>query len=105
MSTSFEKIKDANQLQDYLKQHAASGGTATGPLRTRDVSPAANEYMGMKQLKGSKAPAALQGRYEKKAAADGLEDEVRSVHAEIDYTKKDASRHIVTNQLTSDKLR
>lgn len=34
-----------------------------------------------------------------------MDDEVRSVHAEIDYTKKNATRHIVTGQLSGDKLR
>ena len=48
MSTSFEKIKDASQLQDFLKKHAAQG-TISGSVAKRDVSPSTNNYVGMKQ--------------------------------------------------------
>ena len=115
MSTSFEKIKDTDQLQDYLQKHAASGNViAGGAARARDASPVANDYVGMKKQKnvkvGNQATGAASDRYEKQTAKEeakkqGLEDEVRSLHAEIDYSKKDATRHIVQANLSSDVLR
>jgi len=33
----------------------------------------------------------------KKHERAGIEDETRSLHAELDYTRKDATRHIVTS--------
>lgn len=45
--SSFEQIKDANQLQEYLQKHAASGGMTLN-VKSKDASPAANNYMGMK---------------------------------------------------------
>lgn len=66
-------------------------------MQTRDASPSVVDYMGMQQYKGGKSATkagAPSGRYEKRGA-EGMEDEVRSVHAEIDYTKKGATRYIV----------
>ena len=61
MSTSFEKIKDTEQLQDYLQKHAAGSNViAAGASKARDASPAANDYMGMKKLKEAKAIADVQ---------------------------------------------
>ena len=68
---NFEQIKDANQLQQYLQKHAASGGMT---FKSKDASPAANDYMGRQQkLKqtaatggvGQNAGAAAVDRYEK----------------------------------------
>ena len=71
MSTSFENIKDTNQLQDFLQKHAASGNVvAGGPAKARAASPTADAYVGMKKQKESKiskpaAAAAPSDRYEK----------------------------------------
>ena len=101
---SFEQIKDANQLQQYLQKHAASGGMAI--KATKDNNATANDYMGRQQLKQQNAA----DRYEKgakpsrrtatgsvveDATGGDLDDEQRSVHAEIDYKTKTATRHIV----------
>ena len=46
---NFEQIKDTNQLQEYLQKHAATGGVSGGfAFKSKDASPAANDYMGMK---------------------------------------------------------
>ena len=71
-------------------------------VKTKDASPAAQDYMGMGKKKQGGA-ASRQGspdRYENPTAAaeenkDGLDDEIRSIHAELDYSRKDATRHIV----------
>ena len=39
------------------------------------------------------------------AKSKAQDDEIRSLHAEIDYTKKDATRHIVQAKPTGDRLR
>jgi len=96
-------------------------------VRNKNASPVANDYLGMKQLRSvnrsgtaaSATPSMMGDRYEKRQGhqpANGLEDlndskeinpdETRSLVAELDYSKKDATRHIVTSTGTSgDKLR
>ena len=77
-------------------------------VKTKDASPAAQDYMGMGKKKlgdprGSRHASPSPGRFEsqtKGAVAaeeikDELDDEMRSIHAELDYTRKDATRHIV----------
>ena len=39
---SFEQIKDASQLQQYLQKHVISGGMT---IKNKDASPLANDYM------------------------------------------------------------
>ena len=52
MSTSFEQIKDAKQLTEFLQKHAASGNQVGAVnVKPKEASPAANDYMGMKQYK------------------------------------------------------
>jgi hypothetical protein len=51
MSTSFESIKDADQLQQYLQKHAAGNKQVAQNVRNKNASPSANDYMGMKQLR------------------------------------------------------
>lgn len=51
---SFQQIKDADQLQDYLQKHVsgtAPDRAAALNVKNKDASPAANDYMGMKQLR------------------------------------------------------
>ena len=124
MSKAFEQIKDAGQLQEYLSKHADSGKdrNANAVIKSNNVT-ASNDYMGIKKLRASNAvrtgspspgasPAAMQtlsDRYEKRMSvrkgdatsrqpdeeAHELDGEQRSLHAEIDYSRKDATRHIV----------
>jgi hypothetical protein len=76
MTTSFEQIKDASQLQEYLLKHAASGQAGSINVKSKDASPVANDYMGMKRLRAtnprraavasSSPPKNLTDRYEKR---------------------------------------
>lgn len=72
MSNSFEQIKDANQLQQYLQKHAQGGTQAAAYVRNKNASPIANDYMGMKKLRegGSRSSTAgappLSERYGKR---------------------------------------
>ena len=119
---SFENIKDATQLQEYLSKHAAASGaqgnTAQNPVKRMDVSPVANDYMGIKQKKQNARDHLESDRYEISAKknlqdlADAKvdracvnEDEKRSIHTELDYSKKDATRHIVQGKSNPAKLR
>ena len=56
--------------------------------------------MGKKKQGGAASRQGSPDRFETTAAAaenakDELDDEMRSIHAELDYTRKDATRHIV----------
>lgn len=54
MSTSFEQIKDAGQLQDYLTKHAAAGGQIGQiNVKPKDASPAAHDYTTLREFKAS----------------------------------------------------
>ena len=118
---SFQLIKDTDQLSEYLQKHVGASEARHGSsVKTKDASPAANDYRGMKQMKAglnirkttvasvgdSQVP--LSGRYEKRQRSkqrdlDDIrahteaddDDECRSLAAEIDYSRKDATRHIV----------
>ena len=124
MATSFDQIKDTAQLQDFLQKHAASSGAQNaGPLNSivkKDTTSAANNYKGMKSQKKGAVQAQATDRYEKQSsqqkrlntdiqearvAAAVDEDECRSIRTELDYTKKDASRHIVKDKMNPAKLR
>ena len=54
MSSGFEQIKDAGQLQDYLSKHVAAGGQVGKITKARDASPSANDYTTLKEFKASK---------------------------------------------------
>lgn len=130
MSTGFEQIKDASQLQEYLSKHLSQTGNSTS--RHKNVSPVANDYIGRGTQRGSvvkRSPGLassqnniaagnlLSDRYEKskKKLAQQQEqpgevevnepeenaDEMRSIHTELDYTRKDASRHIIANNVSA----
>ena len=124
MATSFDQIKDTAQLQDFLQKHAASSGAQNaGPLNSivkKDTTSAANNYKGMNSQKKGVVQAQATDRYEKqstqqkrlntdiqeaRAAAAVDEDECRSIRTELDYTKKDASRHIVKDKMNPATLR
>ena len=72
MSANFEQIKDAAQLEEFLKQYAGSGvigsiNKSKDIMKLRESSPAAQDYMGMKQYKddkrkGAKGPIKLSHR-------------------------------------------
>ena len=57
-----------------MNKHAASSQDKTANVKSKDASPAANDYVGMagfKQLKrtaGASPPATLQDRYEKRSS-------------------------------------
>ena len=83
-----------------------------------DVSPVANDYMGIKQKKQNARGHPESDRYENTgqknrqdlvddnaAKARMNEDEKRSIHTEMDYSKKDATRHIVQGKQNPAKLR
>ena len=74
-------------------------------VKTKDASPAAQDYMGMNKKKlGDPRHSRHMSpdRFENQSrnatvedVKDDLDDEARSIHAELDYTRKDATRHIV----------
>ena len=55
-----------------------------GPGGSRHASPSPGRFES--QTKGAAAAEEIK---------DELDDEMRSIHAELDYTRKDATRHIV----------
>jgi len=42
MNTSFENIKDAKELKEYLFKHATTGQSNSINVKGKDASPAAN---------------------------------------------------------------
>ena len=123
---NFEEIKDANQLQEFLAFHKVKAGNKKTAAMPGVVAANQNEYQGMKQkpVKPINPKKLLSDRYGKESTRrmaepvndysaepragephDDEHDDTRSLAAELDYTKKDASRHIVQAEATNRQQR
>ena len=97
--SKFDQIKDTDQLKDYLSKNSA--GTR---LQEQPSAASTSGYVGMTQLRSHRqvktnvqTPSHNGGdRSERQPVKQKQdEDETRSLTAEIDYSKKDATRHLV----------